>query len=36
MQAEKPKGIKCCSFGASMLEERHMATGDYDGNLQIW
>jgi WD repeat-containing protein 92 len=33
---EKPKGFKCGTFHASSIEERHLATGDYDGRLQIW
>ena len=35
-EAVKPKGIKCGTFGASGLEDRHLATGDYDGMLNIW
>lgn len=35
-QYEKPKGFKCATFGASGIEERHIATGDYSGNVQIW
>lgn len=35
-QVEKPKGFKCGTFGASSLEERHLATGDYGGRLDIW
>ena len=31
-----PEGIKCSTFGASSFEERHLATGDYKGNLSIW
>ena len=33
---EKPKGFKCGTFHASSVEDRHLATGDYEGNLQIW
>lgn len=33
---EKPKSLKCGTFGASSLQERNLATGDFDGNLQIW
>jgi WD40 repeat protein len=29
-------GIKCGTFGASSLEERHIATGDYAGKLNIY
>ena len=36
IQAEKPKAFKCGTFGASSLKDRHLATGDFDGKLQIW
>lgn len=36
LQAEKTHGFKCGTFGASSLEERHLATGDYNGMLNIW
>ncbi|KFM80673.1 WD repeat-containing protein 92, partial [Stegodyphus mimosarum] len=32
----KPKGFKCGTFGASGLHQRQLATGDFEGNLQIW
>ena len=32
----KPEGIKCGTFGASSIEERHLACGDYKGNLSIY
>mmetsp|Transcript_20113 Transcript_20113/g.53688 ORF Transcript_20113/g.53688 Transcript_20113/m.53688 type:complete len:357 (-) Transcript_20113:182-1252(-) len=35
-EVEHPKGFKCATFGASAIEERHLATGDYVGNVQIW
>ncbi|CAD7971504.1 unnamed protein product [Amoebophrya sp. A120] len=35
-ETEKPKGFKCGTFGASAIEQRHLATGDYEGNLAIW
>ncbi|KAK3092270.1 hypothetical protein FSP39_000535 [Pinctada imbricata] len=35
-QAEKPKALKCGTFGASSLQQRHLATGDFDGKVQIW
>ncbi|XP_059476522.1 dynein axonemal assembly factor 10 [Neocloeon triangulifer] len=35
-EAEKPKALKCGTFGASSLRERRLATGDFDGNLSIW
>lgn len=33
---EKPQGIKCGTFGASALEDRHLATGDYGGVMSVW
>eukprot|EP00050_Salpingoeca_kvevrii_P003344 m.222778 g.222778 ORF g.222778 m.222778 type:complete len:235 (+) comp10814_c0_seq45:312-1016(+) len=36
LQTEKPQAFKCCTFGASALEERHLATGDFAGNLMVW
>lgn len=33
---EKPAAIKCGTFGASSFEERHMATGDFKGNMMTW
>src|SRR3546814_15691059 len=36
LQSEKTHGIKCGTFGASSIEERHLATGDYGGVLNIW
>ncbi|CAM9370319.1 unnamed protein product [Chrysoparadoxa australica] len=35
-EKERPAGIKCATFGASSLENRHMASGDYDGKLNIY
>jgi len=35
-ECEKKKGIKCGTFGASALEDRHLATGDYAGMMNIW
>lgn len=32
---EKPAAIKCGTFGASPLEERHLATGDFNVRLCI-
>ena len=32
----KPYGFKCGSFGASTINKRHLATGDFKGNLCIW
>jgi hypothetical protein len=33
---EKKDGFKTGTFAASAFEERHLATGDYDGRLRIW
>ena len=35
-QIEKSKAFKCGTFGASSLQQRYMATGDFDGKMQIW
>ncbi|KAJ3109336.1 hypothetical protein HK100_003312 [Physocladia obscura] len=35
-EIEKPHAIKCGTFGASTLEERHLATGDFEGNLNVY
>ncbi|XP_046992196.1 dynein axonemal assembly factor 10 [Schistocerca americana] len=35
-EVEKSKPFKCGSFGASSLRERHLATGDFDGKLNVW
>lgn len=35
-QGERPKAIKCGTFGATSLEERHLATGDFGGQLCLW
>lgn len=35
-ELEKPHGVKCGTFGASALEDRHLATGDYSGVMSIW
>eukprot|EP00903_Cladosiphon_okamuranus_P016703 g15396.t1 len=35
-ERETDAGIKCCTFGASSLEERHLACGDYNGKLAIY
>lgn len=34
-QDERPQGIKCATFGASRVAERHVAMGDYGGMLTI-
>lgn len=35
-EVEKSKAYKCGTFGASSLRERHLATGDFDGRMQVW
>ncbi|XP_046402355.1 dynein axonemal assembly factor 10 isoform X2 [Ischnura elegans] len=32
----KGKAFKCGTFGASSLKDRHLATGDFEGKLQVW
>ncbi|XP_060534618.1 dynein axonemal assembly factor 10 isoform X2 [Cylas formicarius] len=32
----KKEHFKCCTFDASNLRDRHLATGDFSGRLQIW
>nr|XP_053651756.1 dynein axonemal assembly factor 10-like [Cherax quadricarinatus]XP_053651757.1 dynein axonemal assembly factor 10-like [Cherax quadricarinatus]XP_053651758.1 dynein axonemal assembly factor 10-like [Cherax quadricarinatus] len=32
---ERPKALKCGTFGASTLEERHLAIGDFEGKMEI-
>ncbi|CAI5743704.1 unnamed protein product [Peronospora destructor] len=33
---EKPDGIQCGTFGATALNHRHLATGDYKGVMNLW
>ncbi|ESO86209.1 hypothetical protein LOTGIDRAFT_220887 [Lottia gigantea] len=33
---EKSKAFKCGTFGASSLQQRYLATGGFDGKVQIW
>lgn len=35
-EAEKSKAFKCGTFGASSLQQRFLATGDFDGKMAIW
>ncbi|XP_067874987.1 dynein axonemal assembly factor 10-like isoform X2 [Heterodontus francisci] len=35
-QIEHPTAFRCGTFGATSLQQRHLATGDFDGNLHIW
>lgn len=32
----KPKAFKCGTFQAASTQQRNLATGDFDGNLNIW
>ena len=34
-QVTRPKALKCGTFGAASLEDRHLATGDFSGNLTV-
>ena len=33
---ERKQPFKCITFGASSLETRQPATGDFDGNIEVW
>jgi len=33
---EKKEAFKCGTFGAASTEERHLATGDFEGNMRVW
>lgn len=33
---EKSKAFKCGTFGASSLQQRYLATGDFEGKMCIW
>ncbi|CAH1791975.1 unnamed protein product [Owenia fusiformis] len=33
---EKSKAFKCGTFGASSLQQRNLATGNFEGQMQIW
>eukprot|EP00708_Paratrimastix_pyriformis_P004725 GAFH01003644.1.p1 GENE.GAFH01003644.1~~GAFH01003644.1.p1 ORF type:complete len:240 (-),score=15.02 GAFH01003644.1:162-881(-) len=35
-EVEKKAIIKCCTFGQARLEDRLMATGDFDGRVSLW
>nr|CAH0109253.1 unnamed protein product [Daphnia galeata] len=35
-EVEKPFAMKCGTFAASSFENRLMATGDFNGNLNLW
>jgi WD40 repeat protein len=36
VEKEKKAMFKCCTFEATSPEERKLATGDIDGNMQVW
>jgi hypothetical protein len=36
VEADKEQGFKCGTFGASLYEQRYLATGSYGGKLEIW
>lgn len=35
-EKETTTSIKCGTFGASSLQSRNLATGDFNGNLDVW
>ena len=35
-ETEKSSSLKCGTFGASSLQQRHLATGDFAGRLMVW
>lgn len=35
-EVKRPDPIKCGTFGATSLEDRNLATGDFVGHLAIW
>lgn len=35
-EIERPNSFKCGTFGASSDVERRLATGDFNGTLEIW
>lgn len=35
-EVEKPSSFKCGTFGASTLSQRQLATGSFEGKLEIW
>lgn len=34
-ESEKPSGLKCATFGASSAANPQLATGNFDGKLQV-
>ncbi|XP_033632495.1 WD repeat-containing protein 92-like [Asterias rubens] len=35
-ETEKKEAFRCGTFGASNIKQRHLATGDFIGNMRIW
>ncbi|KAI8065477.1 WD40-repeat-containing domain protein [Gongronella butleri] len=35
-ETETPSPIRCATFGAADTHTRHLATGDFAGNVQLW
>lgn len=35
-EVKRPDPIKCGTFGATTLEDRYLATGDFAGHLAVW
>tara|TARA_B100000524_G_scaffold321760_1_gene202798 strand:- start:945 stop:1826 length:882 start_codon:yes stop_codon:yes gene_type:complete len=35
-EVERPKALRCGTFGATTLAQRHLTTGDFDGNYATW
>ncbi|KAE8741376.1 hypothetical protein FOCC_FOCC013075 [Frankliniella occidentalis] len=35
-EIKREKAFKCCTFGGSKLSNRLLATGDFDGRLNLW
>ena len=35
-ETEAPVRLKCGTFGASSLTDRHLSSGNFEGQLQVW
>ena len=35
-EIQTESGVKCGTFAASSIEDRHLATGNYDGKLVVY
>jgi len=35
-EEQHPISLRCATFGATSMTERHLATGDFNGGLRIW